>query len=69
MTHVAGVRAVTSLRVGTSLQLQDERATLHRVDEDIAALEQSVAGPCANKVDLPSASCVVVLRVDVYIDC
>ena len=50
---------------GTRLHLKDECATLHRVDEDVAALEERVAGPCANEVDLATAAHIVVLRVDI----
>ena len=50
---------------GTSLHLQDKRTTFHRVDEDVAALKQSIAGPCANEVNLATTSHVVILRIDV----
>ena len=50
---------------GTSLHLQDKRTTFHRVDEDVATLKQSIAGPCANEIDLTTTSHVVILRIDV----
>lgn len=63
MTHVVCVRAV--LCGGTSLHLQDKRATLHRVDEDVAALEERVAGPRPDEVDLATAAHIVILGVDI----
>jgi hypothetical protein len=50
---------------GTGLHLQDECTTFHRVDEDVAALEQSIAGPCADEINLATTSHVVILRIDV----
>lgn len=50
---------------GTILQLQDKCATLHCVDEDVPTLEEGVAGPCANEVDLATAAHIVILRVHI----
>jgi hypothetical protein len=54
------------LFVEISLHLKDEGASFHRVDQDVAALEQCVARPSTNKVNSASPCKVVILGINIY---
>jgi hypothetical protein len=58
---------LASLHLGpsTRLLLENECTALHGVDKNVPALEESIAGPCADELDGATASLVVILGVNI----
>lgn len=46
-------------------ELDNENTSFHGIDENVTALEQSIARPRANEVDLSTSGKVVILRIDI----
>jgi hypothetical protein len=49
------------------LEFDDESTSLHRINQDISALEESIARPCTDKVDTSATWLVVILRVHIRV--